>query len=147
MVDGLVSTSRLFPWGGFVGTAGFLSPTLPVTLDAFTIATVLRKEEGSSSMQLKLSIGDAVTSAAKSSSARYEVFVSCNKCAGIHEMGISVVIEDGPIAKKSIGALYDGKPLPKILSDLSNNSITCPQTGRQSTQKNHHQIFLVPPKR
>jgi len=93
-------------------------------------------------MQLKR----VTSTAAKSSSARYEVFVSCNKCGGIHEMGISVVIEDGPIAKQSVGVLYDGKPIPKILSDLSNNSITCPQTGRQSTQKNHHQIFLVPPK-
>lgn len=61
-------------------------------------------------------------------------------------MGISVVIEDGPVAKQSIGAMYNGKPLPKILADLSNHSVTCPQTGRQSTQKNHHQIFLVPPK-
>jgi hypothetical protein len=62
-------------------------------------------------------------------------------------MGISVVIENGPITKQSVGALYDGKPLPKILSDLSNNNISCSQTGRQSTQKNYHQIFLVPPKR
>jgi hypothetical protein len=102
-----------------------------------------RKEEESSSMQLKR----VTSAAAKSSSAGYEVFVSCNKCGGIHEMGISVVIENGPITKQSVGALYDGKPLPKILSDLSNNNISCPQTGRQSTQKNYHQIFLVPPKR
>jgi hypothetical protein len=95
-------------------------------------------------MQLKFSPGDAVTSTAKSSQMRYGIVVSCNKCGGVHEMGISVVIEDGPVAKQSIGVLYDGKPLPKILSDLSNNSVTCPTTGRQSTQKNHHQIFLVP---
>jgi hypothetical protein len=61
-------------------------------------------------------------------------------------MGISVVLEDGPINKQSIGTLYKGKTLPKSLADLANNSITCPKTGRQSTQKNNEQIFLVPPK-
>jgi hypothetical protein len=61
-------------------------------------------------------------------------------------MGISVVLEDGPIDKQSIGALYNGKILPKNLADLTSNSVTCPKTGRQSTQKNNQQIFLVPPK-
>jgi hypothetical protein len=61
-------------------------------------------------------------------------------------MGISVLLEDGPIAKQSIGALYKGKTLPKQLADLANNSVSCPKTGRQSTQKNTQQIFLVPPK-
>jgi hypothetical protein len=61
-------------------------------------------------------------------------------------MGISVVIEDGPFDKQSIGELYNGKTLPKSLEDLTNNSVTCPTTGKQSTQKNNRQIFLVPPK-
>ena len=59
-------------------------------------------------------------------------------------MGISIKMEDGPAAKQSIGELYDGKSLPKNLENLTNTSISCPKTGRQSTQKNHHQIFLVP---
>ena len=62
-------------------------------------------------------------------------------------MGISVVLEGGPFVKQSIGALYKEKSVPKNLADLANNSITCPKTGRQSTQKNHQHIFLVPPKR
>ena len=61
-------------------------------------------------------------------------------------MEISVVMEDGPSDKQSISNLYDGKTLPQNLADLTNNSITCPQTGRQSTQKNNHHIFLVPSK-
>jgi hypothetical protein len=93
-------------------------------------------------MQLKLSIGDAATSTEKS----YQVFASCNKCGGMHDLGISVTMKDGPLIKQSIAAFYDGKPLPKILSDLSNNSVTCSKTGRQSTQKNNHHIFLVPSK-
>jgi hypothetical protein len=61
-------------------------------------------------------------------------------------MGFSVVLEDGPFDKQSIGALYKGKTIPKNLADLANNSVSCPKTGRQSTQKNNQQIFLVPTK-
>jgi hypothetical protein len=53
-------------------------------------------------------------------------------------------MEDGPFDKQSIGDLYNGKPIPKSLADLVHNSVTCPKTGRQSTQKDNHQIFLVP---
>jgi hypothetical protein len=55
-------------------------------------------------------------------------------------------MEDGPSDKQSISDLHNGKALPKSLADLTNNSVSCPQTGRQSTQKNNHQIFLVPAK-
>jgi hypothetical protein len=88
-------------------------------------------------MQLKFPVEET-------SSSRYTIVVACNKCAGLHEMGISVTIEDGPVEKQNIGDLYDGKSLPKSLADLTNTSISCPQTGKQSTQKNLHQIFLVP---
>jgi hypothetical protein len=79
------------------------------------------------------------------STTEYRIVVTCNKCAGLHEMGISVPMENGPVDKQSIGNLYDGKGLPKSLASLSSTSISCPKTGRQSTQKNLHQIFLVPP--
>jgi hypothetical protein len=93
-------------------------------------------------MQLKLSIGDPATSNGKS----YGISVSCNKCGGTHDIGVSVTMTDGPIVRQSIASLFDGKALPKVLSDLSGNSVTCPTTGRQSIQKNSHHIFLVPPK-
>jgi hypothetical protein len=93
-------------------------------------------------MQLKLSIGDLTASIGKS----YGVFASCNKCGGMHDMGVSVTMADGPLVKQSIASLYDGKTLPKILSELGSHNVTCPKTGRQSVQKNNHQIFLVPPK-
>jgi hypothetical protein len=92
-------------------------------------------------MQLKLAIGDNVPSAVISSTAQYNIFVFCNKCAGVHDMGISITMEDGPVDKQSIGAFYDGKNLPKSLASLTSSSITCPKTGKQSTQKNHHQTF------
>jgi len=97
-------------------------------------------------MLLNHTIGSAVHSTVKNSQTLYGVLVACNKCGGVHETGISVVLEDGPFDKQSISALYKGKPLPKNLADLANNSITCPVTGRQSNQKNNQQIFLVPPK-
>ena len=97
-------------------------------------------------MQLKLAIEEAAASTAHKSTAQYSIVVSCNKCAGLHEMGISVTMENGPANKQSIGELYDGKSLPKSLANLTQNSVTCPKTGRQSTQRNNHQIFLVPTK-
>jgi hypothetical protein len=97
-------------------------------------------------MQLKFAIDETAPANARNSTAQYGVAVVCNKCAGIHEVGLLITLEDGPVAKQSIGDLYDGKSLPKSLANLANTSITCPRTGRQSTQKDLHQIFLVPTK-
>ena len=97
-------------------------------------------------MQLKLAMGEAVPSGAYNATIQYSIVVVCNKCAGEHDMGISITIEKGPIDKQSIGDFYAGKSLPKSLANLTNASISCPKTGKQSTQKNHHQIFLIPNK-
>jgi hypothetical protein len=97
-------------------------------------------------MQLKLKIDDGARSIAPKLPAEYGVLVSCNKCGGIHDMGISVAMEKGPADKESIADLYEGKILPKSLAELTNRSITCPKTGKQSIQKNNQQIFLVPTK-
>jgi hypothetical protein len=78
--------------------------------------------------------------------ARYNIVALCNKCGGTHDMAVSVILKDGPIEKQSIGDFYDGKSLPKNLADLTSRSISCPKTGRQSIQKENHQIFLVPAK-
>jgi hypothetical protein len=95
-------------------------------------------------MEAKFPIEEAPASRQHNSTAQYSIAVACNKCGGLHETGISVTIENGPVAKQSVGALYEGKSLPKSLADVTNTSITCSKTGRQSTQKNLHQIFLVP---
>jgi hypothetical protein len=91
-------------------------------------------------MQLKMS----VPTTAYNTMAEYSIVVGCNKCAGLHEMGICVTLPNGPVEKQSVGDLYVGKTLPKSLADLPHTSISCPKTGRQSMQKNLHQIFLVP---
>lgn len=94
-------------------------------------------------MRLKRGITEAIPPTTKNAGTQYSIFVGCNKCGGLHEMDSSVVMEDGPLDKQSIGDLYDGKSIPKYLADLVHKSVTCPKTGRQSTQKNNHQIFLV----
>jgi len=78
------------------------------------------------------------------SMARYSVLALCNKCGGLHELNMSVELKDGPIKKQSIADTYRGEPLPQSLASLSGSIVTCPTTGRQSTQKNNHQMFLVP---
>jgi hypothetical protein len=52
-------------------------------------------------------------------------------------------LKDGPVEKQSIGHVYKDRNLPESLAKLSHMSITCPATGRGSTQKDNHQIFLV----
>jgi hypothetical protein len=97
-------------------------------------------------MQLKLGVQEAIPPTTKNSAVRYSTFALCNKCGGTHEMVVSVILENGPIEKQSIGHVYEGKTLPKSLADLISRSVSCPKTGRQSIQKDKHQIFLVPAK-
>ena len=97
-------------------------------------------------MQLKLGIQEAIPLTTNNSVARYSIVALCNKCGGTHDMAVTVILKDGPIEKQSIGDLYDEKTLPKNLADLTSRSISCPKTGRQSIQKDNHQIFLVPTK-
>ena len=49
--------------------------------------------------QLKLEVEEALASTVRNSTAQYGIFVSCNKCAGVHETGISITMEDGPVEK------------------------------------------------
>jgi hypothetical protein len=94
--------------------------------------------------QLKLEIKSALASTVHNSTAQYNIFASCNKCAGVHEMGISIMMEDGPVDRQSIGDFYNGKSLPKSLATLSSTILACHLTGRQFIQKDTKRIFLVP---
>jgi hypothetical protein len=97
-------------------------------------------------MQLKLGIKDPIPPSRKTSAAQYSIFALCNKCGGTHDMAVSVILKDGPVEKQSIGQVYKDGNLPASLTKLSSQSVTCPATGRRSTQKDNHQIFLVPAK-
>ena len=97
-------------------------------------------------MQLKFAIEEPAPTTARDSTSQYSIVVACNRCAGLHDMGISFTMENGPANKLSIGEWFEGKSLPKSLANLTQNSVTCPRTGRQSMQKDNRQIFLVPAK-
>ena len=97
-------------------------------------------------MQLKLGTNDSVPPP-KSLPLQYSLLALCNKCGAMHDMAVSVMLNDGPIEKQSIGHVYNGRILPKNLADLANRGVSCPNTGRQSIQKDKHQIFLVPAKK
>jgi len=76
--------------------------------------------------------------------AKYSIHVFCNECSEVHPMGITVNLDDGPADRKSVGDTYAGKPLPPEVARLSDNLVTCPKTGKGFTQKDNHQVFLVP---
>jgi hypothetical protein len=90
-------------------------------------------------MQLKLGIEGT-----QKPIARYSVIAFCNKCGGTHDMGVLIMLSDGPGKKQSICDAYKNKKIPPTLANLPNVSVTCPATGRGFTQKDDHQIFLVP---
>lgn len=75
---------------------------------------------------------------------KYDIFVFCDECADVHRMPITVVLDDGPIEKKSVGDTYAGRALPPDVATLTNNRVQCSKTGQMFTQKDNHQIFLVP---
>jgi hypothetical protein len=77
---------------------------------------------------------------------RCGIFVSCNRCGGIHDSGISVMMEVGVFHQQSLLEAYNGN-VPESLSRVARTMITCPLTGRQSTQKDEAKIFLVPIKK
>ena len=98
-------------------------------------------------MELKLGLNNSIPpSTNKNLAVQYSLLVLCNKCGATHDMAVSVMLDDGPIEKQSIGHVYNGKTLPKSLADITSRSVSCPKTGRQSIQKDKHQIFLVPAK-
>lgn len=76
--------------------------------------------------------------------AKYSVHFFCNECSRVHPMGITLSLDDGPPKKESIGNTYAGKELPAQVATLSNNTVTCPNTGNLTSQEDNNQVFLVP---
>jgi len=76
--------------------------------------------------------------------AKYSIHVFCNECGKVHPMPIHVTLDDGPPDRQSIGDTYRGKALPVDVARLTNNTLTCPETGKDFVQQDNNQIFLVP---
>jgi hypothetical protein len=58
-------------------------------------------------------------------------------------MGLVLPIEDGPLTGASIGATYPGKALPAILANIGANTVTCPKTGKLTSQRDNYKVFLI----
>jgi hypothetical protein len=66
------------------------------------------------------------------------------ECSEVHHRrGIVLPLDDGPSVRASIGTTYAGKKLPTILANLGPNVLTCPQTGKLTSQKDNYKVFLV----
>src|SRR5262249_41413004 len=74
---------------------------------------------------------------------RCSIVVCCNKCARIHDTGISLLMKRCPVRKQSLADLYKQK-VPKRVKKLSRTIVTCPWTGKRSLQTDNRRIFLVP---
>jgi hypothetical protein len=59
-------------------------------------------------------------------------------------LGVKIPIKGGPPKKRSVGAFYALKQLPAKIADLIDSQALCPKTGKMYTQKDLHQIFLMP---
>jgi hypothetical protein len=75
---------------------------------------------------------------------RYDIYVLCDDCREEHPMGMVFRMDDGPAVKRSIGDTYEGKSLPPQILAIEAHKTLCPKTGKLFSQKDHHQIFLVP---
>jgi hypothetical protein len=74
----------------------------------------------------------------------YSVHFFCNECSEVHKRReIILPLDDGPSVIASIGATYAGKELPTILANLGANVLSCPKTGKLTSQKDNYKVFLV----
>ena len=86
-------------------------------------------------MQLDRTMGSAVHSTAKNSQTLYAVFVSCNRCSGVDEMGISVALEGGLFVKQSVRALYKEKSVRKTSQTLPTIASPAPRQAGSPRRK------------
>ena len=73
---------------------------------------------------------------------RYRVEYFCDECFETHPTKISIEREELIDPKQPIADVYKGIELPTALR-LRNNTFTCPNTKKQTTQKDNDKVFLV----
>ena len=74
---------------------------------------------------------------------KYKILVFCDWCGDVHYAGVTLSLEGGPDEKTSIADHYAGKEVPEHIK-MTKNTYTCPNTGKQYTQEDNHQVFMVP---
>ncbi len=73
----------------------------------------------------------------------YQIAVFCNECGVPHPTGIALQADELIYPDQSVGDVYDGRELPASMIQMQNNVFTCPTTGKQFTQSDNKQVFLV----
>ena len=68
---------------------------------------------------------------------KHDICIFCNECSDRHNMGIQVLLNDGPTEIQSIENIYAGKKVPSHIGMFMNNYVRCPYTGRLFAQKNN----------
>ena len=76
--------------------------------------------------------------------ADYDIYFYCDDCKDTHPAGIKIPIKGGPPIRTSIGAFYATNRPPAKITNLIDSRVLCPKAGKLFTQKDMHQIFLVP---
>jgi hypothetical protein len=75
--------------------------------------------------------------------ARYMIHAFCDECAETHSMGISVVLNEGPPEKVSVGTHF-AKGVPPNLGIMLRNAVKCPKSGRIFQQTDNNKIYIAP---
>jgi hypothetical protein len=75
---------------------------------------------------------------------RYGIYVYCDECFREHPMGVIVDLPDGPGDPRSIGQLYNSRPLPEVIAHIVRKKALCPKTGKFFVQDDQAKIFVVP---
>ena len=73
----------------------------------------------------------------------YSVYAFCDECSVPHQMGITIQLAEELSPTQSVGDIYDGRDLPEQIARMTDNTTTCPRTGRMFKQRDNHQVFLV----
>ena len=75
---------------------------------------------------------------------KYKLHFFCDECSEVHPGMITFNMDDGPVAKESIGNLYAGKELPVSIATIRNSHYRCPNTKKITIQEDNNPVFLVP---
>src|SRR5262249_37079550 len=68
------------------------------------------------------------------------IFVCCNKCARIHDTGISLLMKDCPVRKQSLADLYKAK-VPKRVKNSPVLSLRAPGRGSDLSRQTTGEFF------
>jgi hypothetical protein len=76
--------------------------------------------------------------------AEYRILVFCIDCGRTHPVRSTLLLDDGPIEKRSIADAYKDKPLPMELVKLLKQDILCPESAKSVMLEDTEKVYLLP---